>query len=242
MSNALAAADVMAVAMSRLLRDREVVLCGVSSALPLVAIQLARRLHAPRLVLLNVGGGVDARPVVVPASTAGGEMVRGTASIFDNTDFYDLVARGGLDTAFLGAGQIDPLGRVNTSTIGDFARPRVRLPGGGGAAMIMPCARRVILWRSDHSPRVFVPRCDFVTGAGNVDRVVTPLAVLRRGPEGTLQLESLHPGATLDQVLRATGFSLPHPDACPVTPPPTPEEAEALAAIDPNGVRFLEFR
>ncbi len=231
----------MAVAMSRLLRDGEVVLCGVSSAHPLVAIQLARRMHAPNLVLLNVGGGVDAQPDEVPASTAGGEMMRDSASVFDNTDFYDLVARGGLDTAFLGAGQIDSMGRVNTSAIGSFEHPRVRLPGGGGAAMIMNCARRVILWRADHSRLVFVPRCDFVTGQGNVDRVVTPLTMLKLASEG-LEIESLHPGVTLEQVQASTSFELRGPDPCPTTPAPTAEELRLMAELDPAGVRYLEFR
>ena len=96
------------------------------------------------------------------------------------TDLFDLAARGRLDTAFLSGVQIDGAGRINMSVIGDFARPTVRLPGGAGSAALMPRAKRTILWRTKHDPRVFVERLDFVTAQGNVDRVVTPLCVFRR--------------------------------------------------------------
>src|SRR5581483_7755451 len=168
-------AELMVVAMARLLHDGEVVFQGVNSVLPMVAVNLARRLHAPGLTYVTISGGIDPAPRFMPQSSTDPELARGSASLFNNEDFYDLCARGGIDTAFLGAVQIDAEGRTNVSVIGDHTRPKVRLPGGGGAAMIMPTARRVILWRTQHNRRVFVERLDFVTAAGNVDRVVTPL-------------------------------------------------------------------
>ena len=232
--------ELMAVAMARLLHDGEVVFHGVNSPLPMVAINLARRLHAPSLTYVHISGGIDPTPRYLPASTTAAELAHGSASIFNNEDFYDLCARGGIDTAFLGAVQIDAQGRTNVSVIGDHVRPKVRLPGGGGAAMIVPTARRVILWRAQHTRRVFVERLDFVTAAGNVDRVVTPLCVFQRR-DGRLAVEAIFPTSAADEIVAHTGFALAIPPNCPVLPPPTPEELAVLAELDPAGVRRQEF-
>jgi glutaconate CoA-transferase, subunit B len=231
----------MAVAMARLLRDGEVVFHGVNSVLPMVAIGLARRLHAPGLVYLNIAGGFDPHPRRATESSTDPELARDSAALISNEDFYDLCARGGIDTVFLSAVQIDAAGRTNLSVIGEHASPRVRLPGGGGAAMIMPTAGRVILWRSQHSTRVFVEQLDFVTAAGNVDRVVTPLCVLlRRG--GRLGVEALMPGVEAHDVRAKTGFALLGPATWPTLEPPSAAELQALEQVDPEGVRRMEFR
>lgn len=150
-----AVVDLMAVCLARLLRDGERVLHGVSSLLPMVAVNVAKRLHAPNLVYLSVAGGVDPSPPRLPWSSTDQRLTVGATAIFANEDFYDLCARGGIDVVFLGAAQIDRAGRINTSAIGDYDRPKVRLPGGGGAAAIMPTAGRIVVWRTQHTPRVF---------------------------------------------------------------------------------------
>ncbi len=160
--------------------------------------------------------------------------------MFDNTDLYDLVCRGGVDLAFLGMGQIDRRARVNSSVIGPFDRPKVRLPGGGGAAVIMPRAKRVLIWRSAHTPRIFVEQVDFVTSTGNIDRVVTPLCVFRK-EGGRLVVDSIHPGVTAEELRAQTGFPLNNTGDWVVTPKPTTEELAALEEMDPEGIRFLEF-
>ncbi len=142
---------------------------------------------------------------------------------------------------FMGAVQIDPAGRTNTSAIGGIGRPTVRLPGGGGAAVILPTARRVILWRTKHDRRTFVARLDFVTAAGNVDRVVTPLCVMRLA-DGHLAVESLHPGVTAGAVRANTGFPVAIPPGCPLTPPPTAEELAVIRDFDPQNHRLLDFQ
>lgn len=232
--------ELMVVAIARVLRDRELVFHGVNSAIPMVAINLARRLHAPHLTYLNISGGIDAEPRYLPASTTDAELARGSASIFNNEDFYDLCARGGIDTAFLGAVQIDARGRTNVSVIGPYEHPKVRLPGGGGAAVIMPTAKRVILWRTQHNTRVFVERLDFVTASGNVDRVVTPLGVLQRR-EGRLGVEWVFPTSSEDEIRANTGFEL-QPGPWPVLEPPTELELTVLQDVDARGARFVEFR
>jgi glutaconate CoA-transferase subunit B len=145
-----------------------------------------------------------------------------------------------LDTAFLGGVQIDRAGRINMSAIGDPRRPTVRLPGGAGSAALMPTARRTILWRARHDTRTFVADLPFVTAAGNVDRVVTPLCVLRcRG--GVLGVESVHSHSNPEEVRAATGFEVEVGPETPVTPPPSEQELAALQAIDPTGVVAVEL-
>jgi glutaconate CoA-transferase subunit B len=240
MSEPAAPWEMMAVAMARLLHSGETVFHGVASPLPMVATLLAKRLHAPDLIALNITGAVDADPVHLPISTVDPALLHGTRSLVTLADLFDLSARGRLDVAFLSGVQIDGAGRINLSAIGPYERPTVRLPGGAGSAMLMPTARRVILWRTRHDPRTFVERLDFVTAAGNVDRVVTPLGIfVRRG--GRLDVESLHPGVSPETFREATGFAVEVGPETPITPAPTAEEIAALRAIDPDGVARSEF-
>jgi glutaconate CoA-transferase subunit B len=230
----------MAVALARLLRDGETVFHGVASPLPMVAILLARATHAPDLIYLNITGSIDPAPDSLPVSTVDPRLLSGTRALVTLTDLFDLAARGRLDTAFLSGVQIDGRGRINMSVIGEFAHPKVRLPGGAGSAAILPSARRTILWRTKHDPRVFVEKLDFVTAEGNVDRVVTPLCVFQRR-NGLLAVESIHPGVTAEQLRAATGFPLDLPATIPTTPAPTERELAELARIDPTGVSLSEF-
>jgi glutaconate CoA-transferase, subunit B len=232
--------DMMAVSMARLLHSGETVFHGVASPLPMVATLLAKRLHAPDLTYLNITGAVDAEPHHLPVSTVDPALLAGTRTLVTLADLFDLSGRGRLDVAFLSGVQIDGEGRINMSAIGPYDHPSVRLPGGAGSAMLMPTARRVILWRTKHDPRTFVERLDFVTAAGNVDRVVTPLGIFVR-EHGQLAVESLHPGVTPDTFREATGFPVTVGPETPVTPLPSPEELAALRAIDPDGVARSEF-
>jgi len=230
----------MPIVMARLLRDGETVFHGVASVLPMVAILIAKRLHAPNLVYLNITGSIDPRPTTLPRSTVDPRLLAGTCSLITLTDLFDLSARGRLDTAFLSGVQIDRRGRINLSVIGAFERPKVRLAGGAGSACILPTARRTILWRTKHDPRTLVERVEFVTAAGNVDRLVTPLCVFVRR-EGQLQVESIHPGVSAAQLREATGFPIVVDEARPRTPVPTEAELAALEAVDPQRVRLAEF-
>ena len=231
----------MVVALARLLRDGETVFFGVASPIPMVAALLAKRLHAPRLVILTIAGGVDPEPERLPSSTVDPALLHGARAQVTLTDIFDLSARGRLDTAFLSGVQIDGRGRVNMSAIGDFRRPKVRLPGGAGSAAIMPTAGRTLLWRTRHDPRTFVSELGFVTAAGNVEHVVTPLCVFRR-VEGLLTVASIHPTSSADEVRAQTGFAVDIGPDTPWTPPPTDAERAALRVVDPAGIRTSELR
>ena len=175
----LADARYVVVNLARQIQPGDVVFTGVNSAVPIAACLLAKRAYPFGFTHLNVAGGVDARPRALPASSGDPALLTGTAAIFNNEDFYDLCARGGIDIAFLGAAQIDGAGRANVSAIGSWQAPRVRLPGGGGAAATTPTARRAVVWQTSHSPRGLVERVDFATSAG-MSTLVTPLAVFAR--------------------------------------------------------------
>lgn len=233
--------ELLVVALARLVRDGEVACHGVNSSLAALALLLARRLHAPRLRHVSIGGGLDPTPATLPPSSSGPAWLVGSPVVLSNVDVYQLALRGRLDLMLLGCVQVDVAGRVNSTVIGPFERPKVRLPGGGGAAVIFQVVRRIVVYRTHHDPRSLVPRVDFVTATGNLDRVVTPLAVFRATADG-LRLEGLQPGATLAEVERQTGFPVVPTEDCAPVPPPTVEELAALDALDPERLRALDFR
>jgi len=223
----------LVVNLSRFVRPHEVTFSGVNSSLPMLACLLAKRAYDFDFTYINVAGGVDPEPPVAPISSSDPVLTTGTASIFDNEDFYDLCCRGGMDLCFLGAAQIDGAGSTNVSAIGDWHHPKVRLPGGGGGAVMLPTARRAVTWRTEHSPRTLVERLDFTTAAGGMHGLVTPIAVFTL-VEGRLRLTSHHPAVTPEDVASRTGFAV-DVAGVPPTAPPTERELAALAELDPDG-------
>jgi len=213
----------------------------VNSLLASLAIALARRTHAPRLRHVSIGGGLDATPSVLPRSSSGAGWVEGSPVVLSNVDVYQLALRGRIDVMLLGCVQVDARGRINSTVIGEFARPRVRLPGGGGAAVLFQVVPRILVYRTRHDPGALVPAVDFVTATGNLERLVTPLAVFRGTPDG-LRLEALQPGATLEEVRRRTGFPVDPLPGLHTLAPPTPAEVAAIQALDPERLRELDFR
>jgi glutaconate CoA-transferase subunit B len=226
--------------LARQIRPHETTFSGVNSTLPMLACLLAKRAYDFHFTYLNVAGGVEPVPKKIPHSSSDPAIVEGSPAIFANEDFYDLCARGRLDLVFLGCAQVDAEGRTNVSVIGSWHAPKVRLPGGGGAAVMMPTAKRVVTWRTEHSPRSLVEKLDFVTAAGNLATVVTPIAVFQRR-SGRLALESWNPAVTVDEVVRRTGFAFDSGMASP-TAPMTQAERSALESIDADGAFAAEVR
>lgn len=219
--------------LARFIRPGEVTFSGVNSTPPMLACLLAKRAYEFDFTYINVAGGVQPTPLKIPISSSDPVLSQGSTSIFANEDFYDLCTRGGMDLCFLGAAQIDGLGRTNVSAIGDWHNPKVRLPGGGGGAVMLPTARRAVTWRTEHSRRTLVEKLDFITAAGGMHGVVTPIAVfVKRG--GRLALQSWHPESSLEEVRSRTGFAFDSSGAH-ATPAPTAREAEALRSLDPAG-------
>lgn len=219
--------------LARFIRPDEITFSGVNSSLPMLACLLAKRAYDWDFIYINVAGGVDPEPSQIPLSSSDPVLAEKTASIFANEDFYDLCTRGRMDLTFLGAAQIDGEGCANNSVIGDWHSPKVRLPGGGGGAVMLPTAKRACTWRTEHSRRTLVEKLDFRTSWGGFHGVVTPIAVFIKRND-RLALQAWHPESSLDEVRERTGFEFDATDAQP-SAPPTAAEAAALRALDPQG-------
>lgn len=235
--------EVMVVAAARRLAGERV--CFVGIGLPNLACSLAQRTVEPSLELVYESGAVGARPQRLPISIGDPCLVSGARSVTSQFDLFAFYLQGGrVDVAFLGAAQIDRRGSINTTVIGPYEDPKVRLPGSGGACEIALNAAKVFVIVSQ-SPRSFVSRLDFVTSPGHVperrargggpDTVVTQLGVYRF-VEGEMTLVSLHPGATLEQVQAASGWEVAVATELVETPPPTEAELADLRALDPERV------
>jgi glutaconate CoA-transferase subunit B len=219
--------------LARFIRPNEITFSGVNSTLPMLACLMAKRAYDWDFIYINVAGGVDPEPSEIPLSSSDPVLAENSASIFANEDFYDLCTRGRMDLTFLGAAQIDGEGSANNSAIGTWATPKVRLPGGGGGAVMLPTARRACTWRTEHSTRTLVGKLDFVTAWGGFHGVVTPIAVFVKH-NGRLALQSWHPESSLEEVRARTGFEFDAAGAAP-TAPATGQETAALRALDPDG-------
>ncbi|OOB76906.1 MAG: CoA-transferase [Epulopiscium sp. Nuni2H_MBin003] len=233
--------DIMICAMSRLIKNGDTVFHGVSSHMPMVATILAKATHAPDAVHLNIPGGVDPYKVQLKKYTsAGSELTHSSISNFPLSQVFDLSMRGGLDVAFLSGVQFDNKGNVNASVIGDYNKPKVRMPGGAGSAVLIPTAHNAIIWRTKHDVRTFVSKVDFVTTRGNVKYIVTPLCVFKMH-EGELILDTIHPTSNIEEVAANTGFPIRYIDI-KYTELPTKTELDMLNRIDPNDYRNIEFK
>ena len=222
--------------LARRIRPGDIAFSGVNSTLPMLACLLAKEAYDFHYTYINVAGGVEPQPTRVPLSSSDPAIVAGSPALFANQDFYDLCARGGLDLVYLGCAQIDAEGRTNVSTIGPWEKPKVRLPGGGGAAVMLPTAKRVVTWRTEHTQRALVKQLDFVTATGNMAALVTPLAVFEREtmPGARFRLASWNGNTDVETIRGLTGFEFDATGATP-TAVPTAAETAALAKLDPDG-------
>jgi glutaconate CoA-transferase, subunit B len=224
--------EMMAVEGSRRLGDGTV--CFVGIGLPSRAANLARRTHAPRCVLIYESGTIGAKPEALPLSIGDGELAETADAVVSVPEMFAYWLQGGwVDVGFLGAAQIDRHGNLNSTVIGDYDKPKVRLPGGGGAPEIAIAAKGVFVMLRQTS-RTFVERLDFLTSVGDrVEVVVTDLGVLEPR-EGELTLVAVHPGVTVEQAREATGWGLRVADDVRETEPPTDDELAALRALQPR--------
>jgi len=199
----------MAAVISRRLRDGERVGVGVNSPIPMQGVLLAQASHAPHLSLRLPGGSPD------------GELFLGSK------EFFDMAQRGRIDVFFLSGVQIDRRARINLHVLGDYAHPRRRFAGAFGSAVLYPIIPRVILFRTEHSPRALVDAVDFVSAAGTPDCLVTPKALLTFA-DGELELAAYSPGESVESVCAATGWPLRVRPDVRETPAPSADELRLL--------------
>ncbi len=239
--------DMMTVAAARALHDEAV--CFVGIGLPSKAANLARRTHAPNLVLVYESGTLGSKPPVLPLSIGDGVLAETADAVVSVPEIFNYwLQPGRIDVGFLGAAQIDRFANLNTTVVGSYAAPTTRLPGAGGAPEIAASCRQVIVVVR-HGTRSFVEQVDFVTsfgnGSGPGDRqrlglrghgptmVITDLGVLAPDPEsGELALVGIHPGVDVADVREATGWGLVVADELTVTDPPSGHELQVLHALE----------
>ena len=225
MATEFTASELMICQAARQLRDDEVVFVGIG--LPNIACNLARRLHAPDLVLIYESGAVGAAPTRLPISIGDPSLVTDSLSVCSMFDVFNFYLQGGLvDVGFLQGAQIDRFGNLNTTVIGDYGHPKVRLPGSGGACEIALLAKRVFVIAPQRK-RSFPERVDFITSPARPAMVVTDLGCYEF-VEGELVLTSIHPGCTIEQVRENTGWQVAIAENLRVTQPPTIEELSVI--------------
>ncbi|HEY7313021.1 MAG TPA: CoA-transferase [Gemmataceae bacterium] len=245
------AMELMICCAARLLEDGRT--AAVGTGVPCAAAMLAQRTHAPNLVILFEAGGVAPQLPTMPISVGDSRSFHRAVMATSMADIMETCQRGLIDYTFLGGAQIDAYGNLNSTLIGgDYSHPRVRLPGSGGANDLASLCWRILVV-TNHDRRRFVEKLDFLTTPGYLTgpgaredaglppgtgpyRAITDLAVLGYGDETKrMEVHSLHPGVTLEQVRAATGFELGVRQPLAVTAPPTPEELKLLREeVDPH--------
>jgi len=225
--------EMMAVEAARRIDDGTV--CFVGIGLPSVAANLARRTHAPTSVLVYESGTIGSKPQELPLSIGDGELAETADAVVTVPEMFAYWLQGRrIDVGFLGAAQIDRHGNLNSTVIGSYDAPSVRLPGGGGAPEIALGVDDVFVMLRQ-TKRAFVDELDFTTSLGdNVRVVVTDLGILEPR-DGELTLTAVHAGATADEARAATGWDLRVADDLAETEPPTDDELTALRALETKG-------
>jgi glutaconate CoA-transferase subunit B len=250
--SAYTSAEMMTIAAARALRDDDV--CFVGIGLPSAACNLARLTHAPRLRLIYESGTIETRPDVLPLSIGDGELHDTALTTVSVPEIFSYWLQGGrIGVGFLGGAQVDRFGNLNSTVIGSYAKPSVRLPGGGGAPEIATGCGRIYVIMT-HSPRAFVERVDFVTslGHGPTGRerralgiategpalIVTDLCMMKPDPDTKeFEVVSLHPGITREQVRERTGWPVRFAAAVGETPGPGASELETLRDLQARTAR-----
>jgi glutaconate CoA-transferase, subunit B len=236
---------------SSLLEDHKSAILG--TGLPLLAGLLAQRTHAPNLLLIFEAGGVGAQVPSLPVSVGDSRTFYRANVASSMHDVMSAGQAGYIDYGFLGAAQIDAYGNLNTTTIGPHDRPKVRLPGSGGAADIGSFAWRTIVIMNQDVRR-FLPKLDFLTTPGYLDgpgartraglpedtgpyRVITQLGLYDFDPETKrMRLVAVHPGVPIEQALAASSFELLVASEVATTVPPTQRQRRIIQALDPEGL------
>jgi glutaconate CoA-transferase subunit B len=243
--------ELLTINAARLLRDGDTVFVGVG--LPNLACNLARRTHAPNLVMIYEAGVIGAQPARLPLSIGDPTLVSGALSVCSMYDIFAFyLQRGNVDVGFLGGAQIDRYGNINATVIGDYTHPKVRLPGSGGSQEIAAWANRCYVL-TPHQKRRFPEKCDFRTSAGYLSGrsereaahlrgqgpvgVVTDIGMLEPDSTGELVLTALHPGKTAEEAKANTGWDLKVAASLRSTEPPGAEELRILREeLDPRGI------
>lgn len=244
--------ELMAICAAREIRDGEIAFIG--TGLPMLGGMLAKHTRAPNCIMIFESGVVDARPTRTPLSIGDGCLVPGSVMLCGLTEVFGLLMQAGhVDVGFIGGAQVDRFGNLNTTVIGDYRAPKVRLPGSGGANDIGSLAKRTIIMMKQDRLK-FVEKLDYVTTPGYVDGpggrereglprggpscVITDMAVYRFDPATKeMFLESVHPGLSTEEVRKNVSWELRTAVNVRTTKSPTKRELQVLRTkCDPEGI------
>jgi glutaconate CoA-transferase subunit B len=243
--------ELMAVAASREIEDGAVAFIG--TGLPMVAGYLAKATHAPRTNLVFESGIIDPKPVDLATGVGDYRLLHGATQVAGTWYALSLLQQGKIDIGFLGTAEIDPYGNLNSTAIGGYPEPKVRLPGSGGANDMASMAKRIVII-CRHDKRRFVEKVQYLTTPGFLDgpgaresaglpgggpvRVITDRAILGFDAKTKrMRLEAIYPGGSVDDVVASTGFELLFAPRIEQVPPPTAEQLHLLRhVIDPTGI------
>ena len=237
-------AEMMVVALAREIQDGYNVFHGLASPVPMTAMKLAKAL-GKNYTYLVLTGGVDPdweKPAFI-GSTLGVNQYDGTVAHFGLAEIFDLACSDRVDISFLSLIQINRKGQINMSYVGgEYDKPKVRLPGGAGSATLIPVSKQTIIWKTKHDAKSFVEKVDFATATANPSKrfkVISNLCTFAM-VNGLLEIESIHPYSSLEEVKANTGWEITQTDV-PFTRAPTEEELALIEKIDPNRIRYVEF-
>jgi len=248
--------ELMVTRAAKELKNGDVVFVGIG--VPSLAVNLAYRMHAPEICMIYESGAVGCVPKRLPISIGDPCLVTGSLAVVPMLDVFNLyLQRGLIDVGFLGGAQVDRFGNINSTVIGDYAKPKVRLPGSGGACEIAALAKRVVITIAN-SKRTLPERVDFVTSPGYLrggrereklglrggpDLVITDMGAYRFDAQSReMVLVSVHPGTTPAKIKENTGWDVKVANDLTETPPPTSEEIRIIREeLDPQGI-FLRSK
>jgi glutaconate CoA-transferase subunit B len=235
--------EMMTIAAARRFRNRAI--CFVGVGLPGTAACLARALSAPDAILIYESGAIGSKPHIAPLSVADPELADTAVLIASVPEIFShWLQAGRIDIGFLGAAQIDRFGNINSTVIGEYDSPKVRMPGAGGAPHIAAHAREIVIMLRQ-SPKAFVSRLDFLTTVrcNGPTTVITDLGILETDHHsGELMLTSRHPGTTIEHIREATAWPLAAAELVEETPEPALGEILALRELDDRTRRTHEVR
>jgi glutaconate CoA-transferase subunit B len=243
--------ELMAVCGSKQIKNHDVVFIG--TGLPLISAMLAKKTHAQKAKIVYEAGFIDSNAIDIALSIADSRLGYRASAAIGLIETLGLMLQGGhVDVGFVGAAQIDEYGNINTTYIGSFENPTVRLPGSGGGNDIVSSAKHIVVIMT-HEKRKMVKKLDYLTSPGFLNGpgarektgllgggpslVVTNLCQMDFDPKTKrIRLASIHPGVSMEQIMENTGFDLIIPEKVPTTEPPTCEELALLREIDPHGI------
>jgi glutaconate CoA-transferase subunit B len=238
--------EMMTIAAARALRNEDV--CFVGIGMPSAASNLARLTHAPDITLIYESGTIATKPDVLPLSIGDGELCETALTTVTVPEMFRYWLQGGrMTVGFLGGAQIDRFANLNTTVVGDYHRPKVRLPGGGGAPEIASSCGEIFIIMNQ-SKRAFVEKVDFITSMGHGEgadhrarlglktkgptRLITDLCIFEPDPQSKeMTVTSIHPGVTREQIAASTGWPVRYSANVAETMPPTGDELGVLREL-----------